>query len=195
MTLGHKIRPFIPNLRRYGHALTGTKENGDILVKATLKAILSDRTLLDCRANLRIGLFRIFHLVFREASDELQKYDSLKMSPKNAVVEKISTYVPLTRHLVLLYLLEEMCISEIALILNVRERVADELLGQALDDLACNEPVLIKNARHGAVKSTGSRPVLSLRTLGIEPFGTGQTVAENRKRRKEKTQERDVSRR
>ena len=161
MTLGNEIRPIIPSLRRYAHALTGAKKSGDELIESTLKTIISDRKLLDCDPSLRIALFRVFHRVFREAGEELQNRDGKEISGNNAVIDKIFTYQPLTRQLVLLSLLEEMSVSDIAQIVDVREHIAAKMLEQAIEDLARNEQNLKEKTPAGTAKSSASRPSLS----------------------------------
>lgn len=135
MTRGEEIRPLVPNLRRCAHALTGTGETGDGLVKATLKEIISDRSLAHTGVDLRTSVFRAFHMVLGQADDAMKTHQSMRGTTRTTAMGKIASYLPLTKQIILLRLLEEMPIRQIALILDIRELIVVKFLDNALKDL------------------------------------------------------------
>src|SRR5579871_2894126 len=64
MAVTQALAPNLPYLRRYARALTGSQSSGDAYVRATLTALLDgDQPLLE-QASSRIGLYRLFHLMW-----------------------------------------------------------------------------------------------------------------------------------
>jgi CheY-like chemotaxis protein len=53
--------PYLPYLRRYGRALTGSQRTGDAFVRAALEALLQAPDQLDRSRSARVELFRLFH--------------------------------------------------------------------------------------------------------------------------------------
>ena len=66
--LSREIIRHIPFLRRYARALTGTQEQGDHYVMASLGSLLEDPTKLDSDNPLRLQLFKFFHDTFQNAA-------------------------------------------------------------------------------------------------------------------------------
>lgn len=60
MSLTAAITPFIPLLRRFARALTGTQRSGDAYVAATLEMILADPDMFNAELSPRVALYRIF---------------------------------------------------------------------------------------------------------------------------------------
>jgi len=66
--LSREIIRHIPFLRRYARALTGTQEQGDHYVKASLGFLLDDPAKLEANIPLRLQLFKFFHDSFQSAA-------------------------------------------------------------------------------------------------------------------------------
>ena len=66
--LSREIIRHIPFLRRYARALTGTQEQGDHYVMASLGSLLEDPAKLDSDIPLRLQLFKFFHDSFQNAA-------------------------------------------------------------------------------------------------------------------------------
>jgi DNA-directed RNA polymerase specialized sigma24 family protein len=66
MSLSAAIAPFIPLLRRFARALTGTQRSGDAYVAATLETILSDPDAFSAGLSPRVALYRIFLRTWRD---------------------------------------------------------------------------------------------------------------------------------
>lgn len=66
MSLSAAIAPFIPLLRRFARALTGTQRSGDAYVAATLETILSDPDAFGEGVSPRVALYRVFLRTWRD---------------------------------------------------------------------------------------------------------------------------------
>ncbi|HXW71897.1 MAG TPA: response regulator [Methylocella sp.] len=60
MAISQEISAYIPYLRRFSRALTGTQAGGDAYVVATLEAIIADPVEFSRRADPKTGLYRLF---------------------------------------------------------------------------------------------------------------------------------------
>jgi len=58
MSLSRNIAPYLPFLRRYARALTGSQASGDSYVAAVLEALISDPSAIRGQDNPRIALYR-----------------------------------------------------------------------------------------------------------------------------------------
>ena len=54
------VAQYLPFLRRYARALTGSQASGDAYVAATLEALIADRELLEDPKGPRVALYRLF---------------------------------------------------------------------------------------------------------------------------------------
>src|SRR5438105_534455 len=63
-----KIAQYVPYLRRYARALTGSQAAGDAYVAATLEAAVADRTALDDPGGPRVALYRLFTKIWSSIS-------------------------------------------------------------------------------------------------------------------------------
>jgi CheY-like chemotaxis protein len=54
------VAQYLPFLRRYARALTGSQASGDAYVAATLEALIADRELLEDPKGPRLALYRLF---------------------------------------------------------------------------------------------------------------------------------------
>ena len=69
MPSSQAIAPYLPYLRRYARALTGSQDSGDAFVLATLKALVSKEERLDESLPLRHGLYKLFHGIWTVVAD------------------------------------------------------------------------------------------------------------------------------
>lgn len=65
MSLGQQLAPHLPFLRRYGRALTGSQNQGDKYVRATLEAIVAAPDQFPRDVDPRLGLYRMFQGIGR----------------------------------------------------------------------------------------------------------------------------------
>ena len=64
VSLSEEIAPLLPYLRRYARALAGSQKSGDAYVRACLQALVADQTIIDTSHGVKIGLYRLFHVLW-----------------------------------------------------------------------------------------------------------------------------------
>src|SRR5215208_5086604 len=73
MSLGQKLAPHLPFLRRYARALTGSQSHGDNYVRAALEAIVAAPDDFPKEVDVRVGLYRTFQAIWASANyDEIE---------------------------------------------------------------------------------------------------------------------------
>src|ERR1041385_8253978 len=60
MTAAQTVSKYLPFLRRYARALTGSHNSGDAYVAATLETLVKDPDLLNAASNPKVALFHVF---------------------------------------------------------------------------------------------------------------------------------------
>jgi DNA-directed RNA polymerase specialized sigma24 family protein len=103
--LAQEIAPHLPYLRRYARALTGSQHSGDTYVTACLEAIVADPSILDAGLGAKVGLYRLFHLLWSGA-----QLDDIPGEPASAsertAQERLAAMPPDSRQVLLLTTLE-----------------------------------------------------------------------------------------
>src|SRR5947207_9719553 len=66
MSRSQVVAEYLPLLRRYSRALTGSQQSGDAYVAAMLEALLQQPSLLDETRGARAGLFRLFTKIWTD---------------------------------------------------------------------------------------------------------------------------------
>jgi len=64
MSSSRSVAQYLPYLRRYARALTGSQSSGDAYVAAALEAIAKEPQLLNTSTNPRVALFGIFSVIW-----------------------------------------------------------------------------------------------------------------------------------
>lgn len=137
MSLASSLGPHLPFLRRYARALTGSQRSGDAYVAATLEAIISSPDIVRQHADLRLGLYQVFHTIWSAA----QVDDNADILPRASwtelkAQERLRALTPLSRQALLLMTLEGFTAHEAAVILGKKDREVEALLDNALSEIA-----------------------------------------------------------
>ena len=114
--LSDQIATHLPYLRRYARALTGSQSSGDKYAMATLEAILEDRTMVSESADIRIGLFRTFHSIWKSSGSPVAEDET---GLRARAQKHLARLTENTREALLLNTIEEFSQSEIAQILSL----------------------------------------------------------------------------
>jgi DNA-directed RNA polymerase specialized sigma24 family protein len=122
----------LPFLRRYARALTGSQETGDTYASATLEALIEDPSIFDDGVSPKAGLFRAFHLIWSSAGSPVTEGDDSMSRRAQAHMARLT---PNTREALLLFTIEEFRIDEIAVIMQVSEAEARELVDKARHEM------------------------------------------------------------
>ena len=124
MTLSTRVAAYLPMLRRYARAITGTQTSGDAYVAATLEALIADVTAFPKSENDRVALFKLFTSVFGSANIEIRSVESPYAWEQTALT-RFDAMAPLERQAFVLAAVEGFSIAEIA-----------EVLGKDVEDVA-----------------------------------------------------------
>jgi len=130
--LSDKIAAQLPYLRRYARALTGSQTSGDSYAIATLEAILSDRSMFEDGASVRVALFRCFHAIWTSAGAPDAQDSTGVLGRAQAHLATLTTN---TREALLLATLEDFSIADIALIMNTDRDEIRHLINVARKDM------------------------------------------------------------
>lgn len=86
MTAAQTVSKYLPFLRRYARALTGSQSSGDAYVAATLETLVKDPDLLNSASHPKVALFHVFTSIWNSV-------------PVNGAKEAISSPVPAERRI------------------------------------------------------------------------------------------------
>jgi DNA-directed RNA polymerase specialized sigma24 family protein len=159
------IAEYVPYLRRYARALTGSQAAGDAYVAATLEAVVADRTVLDDVSGPRVALYRLFTKIWSSISINGLPGAEKPLLPGE---EKLANIMPLPRQAFLLIALEGFPEADAARILDTDvtglRRLIDEsgreLAAEiATDVLIIEDETLIAMDLENVVKTLGHRVI------------------------------------
>ncbi len=136
MSLGQKLAPHLPLLRRYARALTGSQHHGDSYVRATLQAIVDAPDQFP-DVNPRLGLYRMFQTIWMSSHDS-HRTDVIE-GPAGDVAEvaraRLAAVTPLSRQALLLSALEGFTNDDVAYLIDVDAGGVDTLVNEALAEI------------------------------------------------------------
>ncbi len=136
MAGGQEISPFIPYLRRFARALTGSQSDGDSCVLAALEAISADPDVFRAGPNSRAALYRAF-LAAWEAREGGTGPDPSGFTPdERGARERLDAIASRPRVAFLLSALEGFAAADIAAIMSVPRIEAESLIDKAGRDIA-----------------------------------------------------------
>lgn len=135
MPLGDKIRQYLPFLRRYARALTGSSRQGDAIVRMTLETIVAAPDEFAGSHHMRVTLYRYFHLIL----DTMYLPDAAMEDDADAYVRdaqsRLSRATPLGRQIFLLHSLEGFTLSETATILDIARHEVEDMLRETISEV------------------------------------------------------------
>jgi CheY-like chemotaxis protein len=111
------VTQYLPFLRRYARALTGSQASGDAYVAATLEALIADRAVVEDRNGPRVGLYRLFTRIW----NSLSVNGVSGAAPETALPgeQKLANITPLPRQAFLLVALEGFSEPDAARVLDI----------------------------------------------------------------------------
>jgi len=131
MSLVETVGPFLPYLRRFSRALTGSQADGDTYVRIALEAVVAGSVEIDPDLTPKIALYRMFLGIWNSSGAQLEPAGG----EGEAASEIVRRLTPLSRQAFLLQSLEGMSDSEIAAIMDVSEAEAIALIAEAEADI------------------------------------------------------------
>lgn len=137
MSLGERLAPHLPFLRRYARALSGTQASGDNYVRAALQAIVDDPASFPVGGDARVGLYSYFHHIWNGAQHGHggDAPDDGDGAPAAIATRRLAAVTPLPRQILLLSAMEGFCPAEIATITGTDAGTVDAYINDALAEL------------------------------------------------------------
>ncbi|HYE01307.1 MAG TPA: response regulator [Alphaproteobacteria bacterium] len=159
-----EIVRWIPYLRRYARALTGSQERGDRYVRICLETILAEPQRVDAAQDVRLQLFTIFHDVWAIFDSAISDEAIEDEGGSDQLQQQLAHLPPIDRQVLLLISLEGFTLPETARILEIEENEVAEHLAAARAEIRRqtaarvliieDEPVIAMDVQ-GIVESMG----------------------------------------
>ncbi|MGB3456846.1 MAG: response regulator [Litorimonas sp.] len=131
MSLVDTYAPYLPYLRRFSRALTGSQADGDRYVRTALEALVAGDAAIDESLSPRTALYRMFLGIWGSTGAQLETPADAADTPS----ERIRRLTPVSRQAFLLSALEGLSVEEIAGVMGTSESEARELLETAEADI------------------------------------------------------------
>ena len=142
MSLGQKLHPHLPFLRRYARALTGSQTQGDAYVRATLEAIVAAPEEFPSDVDPRLGLYRTFHAIW--SSSHLEDEPFAGGDGHEAIAQaRLARLTPLPRQALLLTALEGFTVDDVAYLIGMDASDVEALVEEALTEIEAQTLSLI----------------------------------------------------
>lgn len=125
--------PYLPYLRRYARALTGSQSRGDSYVRATLVALLEGNAQVADDAPPRIVLYRLFHSLWSATGRQSSVLG--RAGGQVSVEQRLQALQPTNREALLLTAVEGFSVSEAATILDTTEEAVELAIAEALQEI------------------------------------------------------------
>jgi DNA-directed RNA polymerase specialized sigma24 family protein/CheY-like chemotaxis protein len=134
MSVAVEISAYLPYLRRFARALTGSAEGGDAYVVATLEIIVAEPASFPRTLDSRSALYQLFLRLWSSTSATLPFRRSFV--PHEPAERNLQQLAPLPRQAFLLRAMENFSLEETAAILRLTEVEVTSLLRQANAEIA-----------------------------------------------------------
>lgn len=136
MAAGRLVRDYLPFLRRYARALTGSQEAGDSYVRATLESIAMQNGSRSRGISSRVGLYRQFHLVCSSMRSGDGKAPEENSEARRAAQAHLSSIGTVSRQALLLTALEGFSVQDAGRILDRSPEEIRALVDEAIREVA-----------------------------------------------------------
>lgn len=136
MAAGRLVRDYLPFLRRYARALTGSQEAGDACVRATLEAIARESGSRARGISSRLGLYRQFHAVCTSLRTGNGKAPEETSEARRAAQAHLSSIGTARRQALLLTALEGFSLQDAGRILDKSPEDVRALVDEAINEVA-----------------------------------------------------------
>lgn len=122
----------LPSLRRYARALTGSQSAGDTYAAAALEALLLDRSPAEQASSVKVGLFKVFHLIWVSAGAPTTDSETGLRATAQKHLARLTSG---TREALLLHTIEEFALHSVAEIMQIEQDEAEHLLNVARQEM------------------------------------------------------------
>lgn len=133
MSLGQELSPHLPFLRRYARALSGTQEQGDHFVRATLEAIVAAPDRFPRNIDPRLGLYAAFLETWNSAPAET---DASSQGGGEAIARlRLARVTPRSRQALLLTAMEGFTSEDAGFLMECDRAEIDQMVTEALEEI------------------------------------------------------------
>lgn len=133
MTTTQSLGQYLPYLRRYARALSGSQASGDAYVAATLEALVQDPSVLKGDASTRVALYRLFTKIWNSVGIN---GETAVVDANQSVERHLSQIAPMPRQAFLLIALEGLSEDEASKVLDIDVAKLRELVEDSGRELA-----------------------------------------------------------
>jgi CheY-like chemotaxis protein len=162
------VAQYLPFLRRYARALTGSQSSGDAYVAATLEALVADPSVIDeDTSSPKVALYRLFTKIWNSISLNGGPGAAASQLPGE---QKLASITPLPRQAFLLIALEGFPEPEAAHILDVNIATLRGLIEESGRELAAEiatDVLIIEDETFIAMELESLVESLGHRVLGV----------------------------
>jgi len=158
---------YLPYLRRYARALSGSQSSGDAYVAAALEALVRDPKVLDTGSSTRIALYQLFTKIWNSVALNGKSSGGDVNEPVERHLAQIS---PMPRQAFLLVALEGLSEDDAAKVLDIDVQTLRELVEQSGRELAneiATDVLIIEDETFIALDLEGLVEGLGHRVLGV----------------------------
>ena len=148
MSLGQKLAPHLPFLRRYARALTGSQSHGDTYVRATLEAIVAAPDDFPNDVDVRVGLYRTFQAIWASANYDAIDAPAAEAGREAIAQARLQEITPLSRQALLLTAMEGFTVSDTAYLIDSSPDEVDALVAEAIAEIdrqTCTDVLIIED--------------------------------------------------
>lgn len=132
MSLVETYGPYLPYLRRFARALTGSQPSGDTYVRTALEALAAGDANIEKDLAPKVALYRMFLAIWSTTGAQLESEGSVDGSP---TAQRVAKLTPASRQAFLLQSLEGFSLEDTATIMNVSSDRANEMIKEAETDI------------------------------------------------------------
>jgi CheY-like chemotaxis protein/DNA-directed RNA polymerase specialized sigma24 family protein len=133
MSVSHSIAPYVPSLRRFARALSGSQDSGDAYVVALLEALVGNPSIFPPELDPKIALYRIFLKIWN--SVDFNVFPDFN-SDRSKAMRSLQTLTPMPRQAFLLLAVEGFDAEAISQILETEVAGVADLIAAADDEIA-----------------------------------------------------------
>jgi CheY-like chemotaxis protein/DNA-directed RNA polymerase specialized sigma24 family protein len=134
MSIAREIAPYLPFLRRFARALSGTQSSGDAYVMQTLEALIADPSSFPRDIPAQHGLYQIFLRLWSATQADYRP--KATGNAQNSVERNIEGLTPRARQAFLLRTIEGFPVDAVATIMRIQATECVHLLEQAAREIA-----------------------------------------------------------
>jgi|GEM_PF-642832 len=129
------IAAYLPALRRYAHAYTGSRQRGDAYLEICLEVLREDPRWMRRQKTLRLDLFKLLHAVIDRLADDGTANDDSPRDNEGRMRDAVLALSPVRRRLVLLLSFEDLKTQDLAYIMGLDETAVRAQLQHAWKDI------------------------------------------------------------